>query len=341
MNRKEFIRTTGLLVCAPSLFSFKSTTNQKADYLMTVNGAVPINKTGLILPHEHILVDFIGADKVTPSRYDADIVFAKTLPYLEQIVRSGCNTLVECTPAYLSRDVKLLQRLSKASGLHIITNTGYYGAGNGKYLPPHTYSESAGQLAARWTREWEEGIEGTNIRPGFIKIGVDAYPLSEVQHKLVEAAALTHLNTGLTIAIHTGNGEAALEEMKILKNKGVRPEAWIWTHAQNENDRAVHLQVAKEGGWVSFDGLNTQSVREYIQFLKDMKEAQMLHKVLISHDAGWYHVGEPDGGNFRPFDTVFKDLIPALEKEKFTEKDIDKLFRKNPARALAVSIRKA
>ena len=27
---------------------------------------------GKMLPHEHILVDFVGADEVRPDRYDAD-----------------------------------------------------------------------------------------------------------------------------------------------------------------------------------------------------------------------------------------------------------------------------
>ena len=43
------------------------------------------------------------------------------------------------------------------------------------------------------------------------KIGVDAGPLSDIDRKLVEAGALCHLATGLTLAIHTGNGVAALE----------------------------------------------------------------------------------------------------------------------------------
>ena len=65
----------------------------------------------------------------------------------------GCATLVECTPAYLGRDPRLLRRLSEASGLHILTNTGYYGANKDKHLPPHAFTETAEQLAARWIRE--------------------------------------------------------------------------------------------------------------------------------------------------------------------------------------------
>ena len=98
------------------------------DTIATVTGQIERADLGLTLMHEHVLVDFIGADKASPSRYDADAVFAKVLPHLKQAKALGAASLVECTPAYLGRDPKLLARLAKASGLHILTNTGYYGA---------------------------------------------------------------------------------------------------------------------------------------------------------------------------------------------------------------------
>ena len=124
---------------------------------------------------------------MSPSRYDADAAFRKALPFLERVHQLGGRTLVECTPAFLGRDVRLLERLSAASGLHILTNTGYYGAVNDKFLPPHAFTENADQLAARWIAEARDGIEGTGIRPAFMKIGVDAGPLSAVDETLVPA----------------------------------------------------------------------------------------------------------------------------------------------------------
>ena len=84
--------------------------------------------------------------------------------------------------------------MSEASGLHILSNTGYYGAAKDKHLPGFAFTESAEQLAARWTREFEQGIDGTSIKPAFMKIGVDEAPLSEVDAKLVRAAAITSRN---------------------------------------------------------------------------------------------------------------------------------------------------
>ncbi len=72
----------------------------------------------------------------------------------------------------------------------------------------------------------------------------------------MRAAAKTHLQTGLTIASHTGNGVAALEELEILKQEGVHPGAFIWVHAQTEGNGKLHLKAAQQGAWVEFDGIS-------------------------------------------------------------------------------------
>ena len=127
----------------------------------TVRGPVPASHLGLALEHEHVLVDFIGADQVNADRYDPDEVFAVALPHLEAAAANGVKALFECTPAYLARDPLLLKRLSEASGLHLVTNTGLYGAANDKFLPAYAFSETAHQLSARWILEAREGIKGT------------------------------------------------------------------------------------------------------------------------------------------------------------------------------------
>ncbi len=300
----------------------------------TVTGPIDPARLGLTLMHEHVLVDFIGAAEVSPSRYDADAVFTAVLPHLRRAKALGAATLVECTPAYLGRDARLLQRLAVASGLTILSNTGYYGANKDKHLPPHAFTETPRQLAARWIREHEHGIDGTGIKPAFMKIGVDAGPLSDVDAKLVRAAAITHAATGLPIAAHTGDGVAALEEMDILEEAGVPLSAFIWVHAHSERDGARHRQAAARGAWVEFDGLAPDSVERHVALVMAMRTAGRLDRVLVSHDAGWYRVGEPGGGTFRPFDTLFTAFVPALKAAGLSERDVTRLLVENPRRAL-------
>ncbi len=313
---------------------------EPVSHIITVTGPVAVADMGITLPHEHIMVDFIGADSIRPGRYHADSVVAKALPFLLELKMTGCQTLIDCTPNYLGRDVSILKRLSRESGMNIITNTGYYGAAGQKYLPPQVFTESAEQLADRWINEYKHGIDGTSIKPGFIKLGADAGPLTEEQKKIMKAGAITHLQTGLTIAVHSGDGNAAREALEIFTAEGLAPEAFVWVHAQNEKNFDVYKEMANKGVWVEFDGVSTEDIDRYVSLLKFMKEQNLLHRTLISQDAGWYHVGESGGGKFNPFTTVFTEFIPALRKEGFTEDEIELLIRKNTAEAFAVRIRK-
>lgn len=322
------------------LFLFSGCGQKQEGLIMTVNGPITVREMGVTLTHEHILVDFIGADSISERRWDKGKVIEKTLPFLMQVKKYGCKTFIECTPEYIGRDPFLLKALSDSSGMNIITNTGYYGAGNNKYLPQHAYSETADQLASRWIREWESGINGSSVKPGFIKIGVAGDALSDLHRKLVLAAARTHIKTGLTIVSHTGPAVPAFEQLEILRQEGVATEAFIWVHAQSEKDFSNHVKAARMGAWISLDGLDDNNPEEYVKMIRNMKENKLLNKVLLSHDAGWYRPGEADGGKFRGFETLFEKLVPMLEKEGFSEEEIDQLLVTNPANAFTVRIRK-
>jgi phosphotriesterase-related protein len=305
--------------------------------IQTVRGPIDPSAMGTTLAHEHVIVDFGGA--ASTARYDPEEVFRVVLPHMKAVAEQGVRTLVECTPAYLARDPLLLRRLSEASGLHLLTNTGYYGAADDVAIPKHAYAESARQLADRWTAEARGGIGGTGVRPGFVKIGVDAGPLSQIDRKLVEAGALCHLDTGLTLAIHTGDGRAALGILEVLEAQGVSPEAWIWVHAQNEKDRALHTWMADRGAWISLDGVSAGSLAAHVDAVVDLRGRNRLDRVLVSQDAGWYHVGEPGGGTYRPHTLLLDAFVPALRERGLAEADVHTLLARNPARAFAIGRR--
>ncbi len=342
MKRRNFLQMAAAVTAFPMNCArgLAAETNDRLR-VMTVTGELPAGQLGRMLPHEHILVDFIGADKVNPDSYDADEVFEVMLPYVNQAKEAGCQAIAECTPAYLGRDPQLLRRLSQATGVKFLTNTGFYGARQGKFLPGSVAREPADALARRWSAEWRNGIGETGIRPGFIKIGVDAGPLTDINRKLVQAAARCHLETGLTIAGHTGDGKAALEQIEVLRSEGVSPAAWIWVHAQNERSTEIHLQVARSGAWVEFDGVGPSSIEGHVALVLNMKRAGFLDQVLVSHDAGWYSVGEARGGNVRGFDTAFTRFTPALRQAGLGEEEITQLTVTNPAKAFSIGPDKA
>jgi phosphotriesterase-related protein len=333
MNRRKFLGVlgTGAVVTAA--------TSRAADprplTVETVRGPLAAGALGRVLPHEHVLVDFVGAEQVSPSRYDAARVYEKVLPHLKRVRELGAQSLFECTPNYLGRDPSLLGRLSEASGVHLITNTGLYGARQNKFIPRFAQREIPQQLAARWIGESRDGIGDTRVRPGFIKCGIDSEPqLSPMHRILVAAAALTHAATGLTIAVHTGRGPGLLE-LDVLRDHRVAPSAFIWVHAHGARDAEI-LEAADRGAWLSFDGLNRSTLTRHLHLCTAMKQRGHLGRVLLSHDAGWFDPAKPDGGEFRPFDLLFTAFLPLLRENGFSEVEIDQLTIENPAEAFAI-----
>lgn len=336
-----------IIVLWALIFFGSCSSSLKEGVLVTVRGRIPVKEMGVSLIHEHVLVDFIGADSTGYHRWERSEVVARVLPFLMEAKEKGVKTFIDCTPAYLGRDPLLLRELSEQTGIQILTNTGYYGARNNLFIPPSAFDATAEDIARIWISEHENGIEGTGIYPGFIKISVDGDDeLSSMHAKIVKAAALAHKSTGLTIVSHTGKDAPAFAQLKILKDEGVAADAFVWTHAQG-GTLDGYFRAARQGAWISLDNVNKNNVDKsggidwFVGVLKKLKHEKLLHKVLISHDAGWYNVGQKNGGNFRGYADIFDHLVPALKSNGFSSEDIEMLLTENPQRAYAVNVRRS
>ncbi len=321
-----------------SILYFGCSTPDKHPIIQDVNGSYSSTTNQIWLSHEHILVDFIGADKIQPEEWHHDSIINTIMPYLKELETFNVDYFVDATPNYLGRDVLLLQKLSTLSGIKIITNTGLYGVQNNKFIPGYAVEMSAEDLADMWTNEYKDGIDGTLIRPGFIKIGIDITdPLDVIHQKLVKSAAITHLKTGLTIASHTGKATGLWPQLDILKEMGVSPEAFIWVHAQMEDDHDNYLKAADLGCWISLDGLGWE-MDKHVEKIMFAKENGILDKILISHDSGWYDPQKEDQ-TIMPFTDIFTKLFPELKARGFTDDEFELLISENPAKAFSIKVR--
>ena len=311
--------------------------------IQTVLGPIESSELGQTLIHEHILVDFVGARRISRDRYSRREAHETMLPYLVRLKAQGIATLVECTPKYLGRDPVLLRDLSRDSGLHLVTNTGLYAAGERNnelepFLPGYAFELSPEALAGGWLQEWYEGIEGTGVRPGFLKIGVTRGVLRPVSEKIVRAAAIVSKQTGLVVACHTVKGIGALRILDLFEEEKVDPDRFIFVHAQGEESRDLHLECARRGAWMEYDGIGPDSARKHLELLLFMLEKGYEGQLLISQDAGWYRPGEPGGGKIRGFEYLKSDFLPMLTGEGIPQATIEHLLVHNPRRALEIGV---
>ncbi len=305
-------------------------------YIYTVKGRLPIDSLNFSLTHEHIMSNF-GAEPAYLPNYDSVLFFKQVVPYLKSIKSQGVHTLFDCTTAYFGRDVQILKRLSDSIGINIITNTGFYGAANDRYVPALAYEASEDQIAAIWISEFESGIDETGIKPGFIKLAFDEGPPSPIDLKLFKAGIITHLRTGLTLAVHTHNNpEAALAQLALLKDFNVDASAWIWVHAHQVEDQQVLFESASRGAWISLDGVNESNINDFVHTIEAFKKQKLLHKILLSHDGDSF----PMGGEIRKYEAIKDRLIPALLKLGYTAAEINQLMIINPREAFRIKVRR-
>src|SRR5262245_24943023 len=268
MNRREFLAAAvgGTMVAAGC-----QTGRGEGPFIQTVLARIPANQFGFALTHEHVMCDFVGADKTGNHRWNVDEVVRTMQPYLEAVRKTGGRAFADCTPACIGRDARVLKRLARETGLQILTNTGYYGGANDKFVPRHAYGETEQQLAARWIAEWRDGIEGTGVKPGFIKIGVDEVRdgrLSDIDAKLVRAAALASTETEWTVVCHTGGGAAGLAATKLF---AAPKRKFIVAHSDGHG-LDVNRQVADLGAWVSFDAVSRKPLETHVKLVQAMLE---------------------------------------------------------------------
>ncbi len=346
MDRRRFLHRTlaGAAACLAGCATRDPATRDQV--VMTVRGPVAPARLGRTLAHEHVVVDFIGADRISPGRYATDQAFELILPHLVRLRESGIHTLVECTPAYIGRRPDFLLRLARASRMHVVTNTGWYAAVQGRYLPREAREWEVERIAAHWLDEWIHGIDGTGIRPGFLKLGTGNGPLPEVDARLLRAAARVHRESGLRIFLHSGDGDAARDAVRRLDAEGIAPSALVWVHAQNDPG-PIQVELARQGTWISLDGfsLAPASAVRHVEALTLHRDSGTLGKVLVSHDDGWLVDGDaPSGnrltlfanGNVTPYTAIENRLLPQLLGRGFTPEDLDRIQRRNPQSVLAV-----
>ena len=304
---------------------------------MTVRGPIPTAQLGQTLVHEHVITDLRDLADRRLEDYQRQAAIQACFPHLQAVRELGVLTLVEPTPLHIGRDLEALRILSERADIHIIGATGIYGAADQRFIPRYALEEPAEKLAERYLREIEDGVGPSRVKPGIIKTGVNkSAPLPDIERKLVRAAALAGKQSGLPVYSHTGPAEPAREELKIIREAGLPEDRFVWVHAQQEPNHAQRIELAKEGVWVSLDGIGPSSAAKHLEAVKALADAGQIHHVLISQDAGWYRPGPEGASKYRPYTFLIEEFIPMLREAGFFANEIDQLLIANPAKVLAI-----
>ena len=308
-----------------------------AKRIHTLNGSVEIDSLGLILPHEHLFTDLRGPHVPGYAEGEPAAVVQVVEPFLAEASAAGVTALVECSTVGVGRNLSVLKRLADATAIQIVAPTGVY---REAYIPDSLLEAGEEELAELWTTELLEGIEGTSIRAGFIKLAMSDDGPSALETRNLKAAARASRHTGAVIASHTIGGRVARREMDVLEAAGLDLQRFIWVHAQTESDLSILKEAAGRGAFVEFDSVGApfQPQGELLETVTALIEAGFIDHLLLSHDAGWYNparpVGLPEEG-FRGYTALVRDFVPELLRRGITQEQVRLITVDNPARAFA------
>jgi phosphotriesterase-related protein len=306
-------------------------------FIRTVGGDIPIDTLGLILPHEHLFVDLRGPLTPGYGLGDPQEVAALVKPYLDAAQAAGVTAMVECSTLGVGRNVQVLAHLASLTPIHIIAPTGVY---REALVPPSMRDLSAEQLAANWIADLTKGMDGTDIRAGWIKIAMSDDGPTPLEARILQAAAQASRHTGAVVGSHTIGGRAAREALDILEASNMNMHRFIWIHTQSEPDIAVHIEAAQRGVYIEYDaiGISDQQDEAMLNAVVEVLAAGYGDHILLSHDAVVYEAGHlggrPPTGS-RGYTALIETFLPALRSRGVSEADITRMTVTNPARAFA------
>ncbi len=297
----------------------------------TVCGKIENKNLGLTLMHEHIMCKDNSIPYTVGKGYLKDEVVDTMLPYLIALKNTGCKTLVDSTPPEEGRDVEVLKELSEKSGLSIVTNIGtFYGKGVRQVIR----DSSVNEIVGIWEHEFYNGIDGTDVMPGLIKIALDDGPISPLQEKILRAAARTSLSTNLTIQCHAVYPRTVLQAERILKEEELPLDKFIWAHIDSHIDLSTILELGNKGMWLELDSIGRKPYGEHVELLRYLIQKDMQKRLLLSQDTGWYNVGEKNGGDIRPYHKIITEFLPACIEAGLDSNILEEILVNNSEKCL-------
>ena len=338
-NRRDFITqmaAAGVAVALPTILP------RQPGIVQTVRGPIDVAKLGFTLPHEHICPSSGGFWEVWPEFFGGRAHFIDhVVDKLKALHAEGVDTIVDVTPADLGRDVRLLEEVSRKSGITIIACTGHW-------LKPSLSMEArtVDELATFFQLEIERGLSGTGIKPGVIKVATDADGVTPFIERALRAAARASKATGVPVTTHTFAPKRVGEKQAdIFESEKLDPAKVCIGHCDDTDDMDYLTGLVKRGYTIGMDHIwwgaapdpSVLTWQQRAQNIKRLVDAGFVKQIFLSND--WYFGASmaptgamealekvnPDGMLFNTHKT-----IPYLKQLGVTDAQIRTITVDNP-----------
>lgn len=245
----------------------------------TLSGPVDALELGAVLPHEHFPLHYNAWEREEFEPGSKWIVRQWFGPVLDELLEAPFRTMVEVSPIGHGRDIAFRRELLGGRPIHVVPCTGFYLDSN---QPEWAKEKSAEELAEFMIKELDEGIDGSDVRAGIIKLAPN--PASGQSRKVCRAAAMASLRTGACVTTHSCSANRS--HFDYLTSLGVPPERIYIGHADFVSFEE-NRHVCREGGHVLFTVWDIDYMipnREMYKRFAELVQAGYVRQVLMSVD---------------------------------------------------------
>jgi len=320
----------------------------------TVAGPITPEQLGRTLMHEHFLFGYCGFQgDATLGGFREQESLDACLKAVEDARSYGIETIVDATTNECGRNVRFLAKVAGMTGINIICSTGYYFEAESSFAYWNFrkgFADIAREIYEMMLTEVTEGIEGTGIKAGVIKLASSYQQITPIEEVFFKAAARVQKETGVVIITHTQRGTMGPQQADLLIANGADPGKIAIGHMCGNTDVSYHEEVLKRGVYVNLDrfGLqgelfHTPTDEQRMDLIQALVEKGYGGKILLGHDSVNVNLGRPvimtemmreslKDANIR---TIGGKVLPGLKKRGMRDEQIEALLRANPANLFA------
>ncbi len=334
--------------------------------VITARGLVEPEALGKVLMHEHLHCDmfdwetdeFVTEEKpITPQR--RELLMREAIPPLKQCNDHGCFAFVEVTMPPWRAWPTFCVEASNAANMHIILSTGFY-----REVEVGTYwvkkpeyaiwsfvrESPIDKLAEMCVREITEGINGTDVRAGAIKLAMSGAEMTANEEKALRAGARAQKATGVHITTHAITIGAETTQLELFDEEGVDLNRVVightGAHLMDPDRRKICIEWMRRGANflptnLRMDGeAGTQRWRPLIEAIHEIFDAGLGDRLVLGLDCAFG--SERDGFKYcimppPPYLYMFTHTLPAFRELGLTPEEENTMMATNPQRIIPVT----
>lgn len=260
---------------------------------------------------------------------DLDLMAAE----LSTAKNEGIGCIVDGGHPDMGRDINFLRQVSMKSGMPIVAGAGFY---TQPFYPNEIATMSEEQIVEALVRQCEVDPVGV-----FGEIG-SWDDMTANERKVFRAIGKAHIATNLPIFTHTGiPGKAALEQLDLFEDVGVKPNRVVIGHLGNLVDANVQVQktLCRRGAFIGFDRQGGPGDAQQAPMVMALLEAGFADNLMFSADISSAAQMKRNGGQgYAKTLTVF---VPKLKAAGVSDEVLHGIMVDNPRRFLAFVPKKA